>query len=64
MRNIKVFELKHGDVFTESLQLKNRESFKVQYIKNESLFAIGNNSGRQKEFKTDQKKLVILLKES
>lgn len=64
MRNIKVFELKHGDVFTESLQLKNRESFKVNAIVKESVFAIGNNSGKQKEFKTDQRKPVILLKEN
>jgi len=64
MKNIKVSELKVGNIFAESLQLKNRESFKVEVIIRESVFAIGNNSKKQKEFKTDQEKLIILLKES
>ena len=64
MKNIKILELQIGNVFTESLQLKNRESYKVEAIIQESVFATGNNSGRQKEFKTDQRKQVILLKES
>lgn len=64
MKNIKVSELKKGDIFTESLQLKNRESFKVSTIENEDVYTIGSNSNKLKIFKTDQTKQIILLKES
>jgi len=64
MRNIKVRELEVGNIFTESLQLKHRESFRVSCVDGDTILTIGNNSGRVKEFKTDQIKQVILLKEN
>lgn len=64
MKDIKVSELKVGNIFTESLQLKNRISYTVSSIYDEIVVAGNKGLGKLKQFKTDQEKLIILLKES
>jgi len=64
MRNIKVSELKVGNVFTRSMSITNREAFEVVGIVDNCVIADSKNTGYPKEFYTDQEKLVILLKES
>ena len=63
MKNVKVSELKVGDIFTESMQLKNRESFTVELIQDGYVYSSNNNSRKEKKFRYDQEKQVILLKE-
>lgn len=63
MKNIKVSELKVGNIFALSL-IRPLESYIVESIIRESVWTMSRNSKKQKEFKTDQEKLIILLKES
>jgi hypothetical protein len=63
MKSVKVSELKQGDIFTETLQLRNRKSYRVTFMHDDYISATGNNFKGGKDFKIDQNKPVILLKE-
>lgn len=62
MKNIKVSDLKAGNVFAEDL-IRPLKSYKVIVVKEEVILSTGSNMQGGKTFRKDQEKQVILLRE-
>ena len=63
MKNVKVSELKQGDIFSENL-IRPLKSYRVTFMHESYISATGSNFKGGKDFKKDQEIPVILLKES
>ena len=64
MKNVKVSELKQGDIFTENMTEFRRKSYRVTFMYDSYICATGSNFSGGKKFQKDQQNQVILLKES